>query len=135
MSAAGYRIAVLLGAVLASGGALPTAGAARDQEQAITVTVTGAEIQKVGFRAMIQKEAIMYNLAGSARNNPDGTVKVSLQGDKGRIDQNSRRHSRRQQEIFPEQHHHPGPCRMGSQSEDVHGLRLDIDQPEYHEPL
>jgi len=36
---------------------------------------------------MIQKEAIMYNLAGSARNNPDGTVKVSLQGDRDRIDQ------------------------------------------------
>ena len=35
---------------------------------------------------MIQKEAIMVHLAGSARNNPDGTVKVSLQGDKGRID-------------------------------------------------
>ena len=46
MSAAGYRIAVLLAAVLASGGALPTAGAARAQEQAITVTVTGAEIQR-----------------------------------------------------------------------------------------
>ena len=56
------------------------------QQQAITATVTGAEIQKVGFRAMIQKEAIMYNLAGSARNNPDGTVSVSLQGDKDRID-------------------------------------------------
>jgi len=54
--------------------------------QAITATVTGAQIQKVGFRAMIQKEAIMFNLAGSARNNPDGTVKVSLQGDKDRID-------------------------------------------------
>jgi acylphosphatase len=36
---------------------------------------------------MIQKEAIMLNLAGSARNNPDGTVKVTLQGDKDRIDQ------------------------------------------------
>ena len=46
MSAAGYRIAVLLAAVLASGGALRTAGAARAQEQAITVTVTGAEIQR-----------------------------------------------------------------------------------------
>ena len=64
-----------------------TAGAASVQQQAITATVTGAKIQKVGFRAMIQKEAIMYNLAGSARNNLDGTVKVSLQGDKGRIDQ------------------------------------------------
>ena len=62
-----------------------TAGAA--SVQAITATVTGAQIQKVGFRAMIQKEAIRFNLAGSARNNPDGTVKVSLQGDKDRIDQ------------------------------------------------
>lgn len=56
------------------------------QQQAITATVTGVEIQKVGFRAMIQKEAIMYNLAGAARNNSDGTVSVSLQGDKDRID-------------------------------------------------
>jgi len=64
---------------------LLTAGAA--SAQAITATVTGAQIQKVGFRTMIQKEAIMFNLAGSARNNPDGTVKVSLQGDKDRIDQ------------------------------------------------
>ena len=36
---------------------------------------------------MIQKEAIMDNLAGSARNNPDGTVTVTLQGDRDRIDQ------------------------------------------------
>ena len=35
---------------------------------------------------MIQKQAIMLNLAGAARNNPDGTVKLSLQGDKQRID-------------------------------------------------
>ncbi|MDR3425801.1 MAG: acylphosphatase [Alphaproteobacteria bacterium] len=56
------------------------------KQEAITSTVTGADIQKVGFRAMIQKEAIMYNLAGSARNNPDGTLSVSLQGDKDRID-------------------------------------------------
>lgn len=56
------------------------------KQEAITATVTGADIQKVGFRAMIQKEAIMYNLAGSDRNNPDGIVSVSLQGDKDRID-------------------------------------------------
>ena len=72
---------------LVCGAAVLTAGAASAQEEAITATVTGEAIQKVGFRAMIQKEAIMLNLAGSARNNPDGTVKVSLQGDKGRIDQ------------------------------------------------
>jgi acylphosphatase len=64
-----------------------TAGAASAQQQAITATVTGAKIQKVGFRAMIQKEAIMYDLAGFARNKPDGTVEVRLQGDKDRIDQ------------------------------------------------
>ena len=135
MRTAGYHVALLLAAVLASGSALLTAGAASAQQQAITATVTGAKIQKVGFRAMIQKEAIMYDLAGFARNKPDGTVEVRLQGDKDRIDQNSRRYSRRQQEIFPEQYHQPGHSRMGSRSEDVHGLRLDIDQPEYHEPL
>jgi acylphosphatase len=86
MRTAGNRVAPLLAAVLASGSALLTAGAASAQQQAITATVTGAKIEKVGFRAMIQKEAIMYNLAGSARNNPNGTVKVSLQGDKDRID-------------------------------------------------
>jgi acylphosphatase len=80
-------LALLRAVVLASAGALLTAGAASAQQEAITATVTGQAIQKVGFRAMIQKEAIMENLAGSARNNPDGTVKVSLQGDKDRIDQ------------------------------------------------
>jgi acylphosphatase len=57
------------------------------EHQAIAATVTGAQIQKVGFRAMVQKEAIMYNLAGSARNNTDGTVSVTLQGDRSGIDQ------------------------------------------------
>jgi acylphosphatase len=60
--------------------------AASAQQQAITGTVTGAAIQKVGFRAMIQKQAIMYDLAGAARNVPDGTVSISLQGDRDRID-------------------------------------------------
>ena len=87
MRTAGYHVALLFAAVLASAIGLLTAGAASAQEEAITATVTGEAIQKVGFRAMIQKEAIMLNLAGSARNNPDGTVKVSLQGDKDRIDQ------------------------------------------------
>ena len=135
MRTAGHRVALLLVAVLASGSGLLTAGAASAQQHAITATVTGAKIQKVGFRAMIQREAIMYNLAGSARNNPDGSVEVRLQGDKDRIDQNSRRYSHRQQEIFAEQYNHRGPSTMGSQSEDVHGLRLDIDQPENYEPL
>ena len=81
------RLALLLVGGLVCGAAIVTAGAASAEQQAIKGIVSGAMIQKVGFRAMIQKEAIMYNLAGSARNNPDGTVKVSLQGDKDRIDQ------------------------------------------------
>jgi hypothetical protein len=51
--------------------------AANAQQEAITATVIGETIQKVGFRAMIQKQAIMYNLAGYARNDPDGTVAQS----------------------------------------------------------
>jgi acylphosphatase len=87
MTAAGYRLALVLAALLAGGTTLLTTGAANAQQEAIAATVTGDAIQKVGFRAMIQKEAIMFNLAGSARNNPDGTVALTLQGDKGRIDQ------------------------------------------------
>ncbi len=86
MSRANIVFTLLLSAVLASGGAPLTAGGASAQQQAFKGTVSGDNIQKVGFRAMIQKEAIMYNLAGYARNNPDGTVAVTLQGDKDGID-------------------------------------------------
>jgi acylphosphatase len=80
------RLALLLVGGLVCGAAILTAGAASAEQQAIKGIVSGAMIQKVGFRAMIQKEAIMYNLAGYARNIPDGTVSISLQGDKHRID-------------------------------------------------
>ena len=59
-------------------------------------------IQKVGFRAMIQKQAIMYNLAGYARNIPDGTVSISLQGDKNRIDKVLDGDTRWHQEVVTE---------------------------------
>ena len=62
MATAGYRLA-LLAATLAGGMASLTTSAANAQPEAITATVTGQAIQKVGFRAMIQKEAIMFNLA------------------------------------------------------------------------
>jgi acylphosphatase len=78
-------IALHLVAILASGSCLLTNASA--QQQSITATVTGTLIQKVGFRAMSQKAAIMYNLAGFARNNADGTVEARLQGDTDRIDQ------------------------------------------------
>ena len=53
---------------------------------AVSGTVTG-NVQEVGFRAMIQKQAIKYNLAGSAENNTDGSVRCTLQGDNDRIKQ------------------------------------------------
>jgi len=85
MRPAGFQIVFGLVAVLGAA-ALTSAGAKDVAREAITATISGGEIQKVGFRAMIQKQAIMYNLAGYARNNPDGTVALSLQGDKDRID-------------------------------------------------
>jgi acylphosphatase len=87
MGTPGYRLALMFAAALVGGMASLTTSAANAQQQAVTATVTGQAIQKVGFGAMIQKEPIMLNLAGSARNNPDGTVAVTLQGDKDRIDQ------------------------------------------------
>jgi acylphosphatase len=53
---------------------------------AISGTATG-HVQKVGFRAMVQKQAIQYNLAGSTENNTDGSVRFRLQGDNDRINQ------------------------------------------------
>ena len=79
------RLASFVGG-LVFGVAVLTAGAASAEQQAVKGIVSGAMIQKVGFRAMIQKQAIMYNLAGNAHNIPDGTVSISLQGDKNRID-------------------------------------------------
>jgi acylphosphatase len=78
------RLAPFVGG-LVLGAAVLSAGAASAEQQAVKGVVSGAMIQKVGFRAMIQKQAIMYNVAGYARNVPDGTVSISLQGDKNRI--------------------------------------------------
>ena len=79
------RIVQLLAPVLIWAIAAEGARAANVQQEAITATVIGEKVQKVGYRAMIQKQAIMYNLAGYARNNPDGTVGVMLQGDEDQL--------------------------------------------------
>jgi acylphosphatase len=55
------------------------------QKQSISATVTGND-QHVGFRAMVMKQAIKYNLAGSAKNDRDDIVQFTLQGDADRID-------------------------------------------------
>jgi len=54
-------------------------------QQAVTATVTG-NYQEVGFRALVMKQAIEYNLAGSAKNEDDEIVRFTLQGDPARID-------------------------------------------------
>jgi acylphosphatase len=56
-----------------------------EQKQAISGTVTGND-QHVGFRAMIMKQAIEYNLAGRARNEPNDVVSFTLQGGAKRLD-------------------------------------------------
>jgi acylphosphatase len=86
MRIAKYGVALLFAALLASGSVLPIASAAGAESQAISGVVTG-NVQKVGFRAMILKRAIEYNLAGSALNTSEGTVQFTLQGDEGRIGQ------------------------------------------------
>jgi acylphosphatase len=55
------------------------------QQKAISAAVTGDD-QKVGFRAMVMKQAIEYNLAGIAKNEPNMIVRFTLQGDGERID-------------------------------------------------
>jgi acylphosphatase len=54
-------------------------------KKAISATVTGDD-QGVGFRALIIKQAIRYNLAGSAENEPNAIIKFTLQGDADRLD-------------------------------------------------
>jgi acylphosphatase len=56
-----------------------------EEKRAIKATVTGND-QHVGFRAMVMKQAIEYNLAGSANNEKDDVVRFTLQGDAERID-------------------------------------------------
>jgi acylphosphatase len=56
----------------------------QQQKQAISATVTGND-QRVGFRAMVMKQAIEYNLAGVAKNDANNIVHFTLQGDADRI--------------------------------------------------
>ena len=56
----------------------------KEKKEAISGTVTGND-QHVGFRAMIMKQAIEYNLAGFAKNLPNDVVNFTLQGDGKRL--------------------------------------------------
>jgi acylphosphatase len=72
--------------VVASAPVVAKTNDAGQNEIAVSGVVSG-NVQQVGFRAMIQKQAIKYNLAGSAKNNKDKTVQFRLQGDKSRVNQ------------------------------------------------
>jgi acylphosphatase len=85
MKIAIWQIAALAIGALACAAAPANARDDKAGQVAMSGTISGEKIQKVGFRAMIQKQAISENLAGYARNNADGTVSLSLQGDKHRI--------------------------------------------------
>jgi acylphosphatase len=55
-----------------------------EKKEAISGTVTGND-QHVGFRAMIMKHAIEYNLAGFTKNLPNDVVSFTLQGNAKRL--------------------------------------------------
>jgi len=55
------------------------------KNEAVEAVVKGQD-QGVGFRALVMKQAIAYNLAGSAVNEPDLVVRFTLQGNPKNID-------------------------------------------------
>jgi acylphosphatase len=52
----------------------------------LTAVVRG-EVQGVGFRWSVQREAGRLGLTGYAENLPDGSVRVEAEGDPGRLDE------------------------------------------------
>ncbi len=64
----------------------PSSGDQTKAVGAISGTVTGND-QKVGFRALIMKQAIEYNLSGYAKNEPNDIVRFTLQGRPKRLDE------------------------------------------------
>jgi acylphosphatase len=60
-------------------------GSTMAEREAVEATATGKD-QQVGFRALVMKQAIQYNLAGSARNDANEIVHFTLEGGKKRID-------------------------------------------------
>ena len=55
-------------------------------EKRVRIIVRGL-VQGVGFRMFVHREASARNLAGWARNLPDGTVEIEAQGNAGMVDE------------------------------------------------
>ena len=77
----------------------------------------------------------MYNLAGYARNNADGTVGVRLQGDKDRIERALEAISAGNKESSKANIIGEAPAALDPNLKDVNDPQLDIGKPENVEPL
>lgn len=100
-------------------------------KQAVSAIITGND-EGVGLRALIMKQAIRYNLSGAVWNQPNAVVQFSLQGDDDRIKEalkiigeGTPRSANLQLRATPE----PVESRF------LYGVRLDIDNSAYHEPI
>jgi acylphosphatase len=80
-------VAAVASWVVVAGDPAPAKSKVTGQNIIAVSGVVSGNVQQVGFRAMIQKQAIEYNLAGSTKNNDDKTVQFGLQGDKNRVNQ------------------------------------------------
>ena len=56
------------------------------QAERLRAVVKG-EVQGVGFRWAVQRQAGQLGLTGYAENLPDGSVRVEAEGDPGRLDE------------------------------------------------
>ena len=79
------------------------------------------------------KQAIEYNLAGSAKNEPNDAVSFTLQGDAKRLDdaiaairEGTKKSSNIDVNDTRDSRSEPGR---------LHDLRLDIDDPEHYQPV
>jgi acylphosphatase len=80
-------VAALASCIMVASSSAPAKSNGSGQNVIAVSGVVSGNVQQVGFRAMIQKQAIENNLAGSAKNNDDKTVQFSLQGDQKRVNQ------------------------------------------------
>ena len=79
------RVTCVIMMLIAFGFVTSARGSTMAEREAVEATATGKD-QQVGFRALVMKQAIQYNLAGSARNDANEIVHFTLQGGKKRID-------------------------------------------------
>ena len=103
------------------------------KKEAVEATVSGND-QQVGFRALVMKQAIEYNLAGSARNDANQVVRFTLQGSKKRIDwavATIRKGTERSSDI----ENHDDPTKVDPAAEGVYDRGLDFVEAKHQEQI